>query len=389
VAFDDIRASVDSCQVRGGQAVPCSATEDDPAVILFTSGTTRAPNGVTLSHRNLIGSLQSVLVATGQLQTQGAVDDRPRVSLLSVPLFHIGAIQQLLLSMVTGGTLVFLDGRFDAVQVLRLIGQERVKAWSAVPTMVSRVVNELSTAPPGSYDVSSLRSLGMGAAAVSGTLQRRVREAFPNVVKGLAVSYGLTEASGVVAMAAGAALHDHVGTVGRVLPTVDVKIEAPDEHGNGEILVRSPGVMRGYWGAPENPLIDDQWLRTGDSGRLDAEGFLYLAGRVKDVVIRGGENVSSASVEARLLQHPAVSEAAVVGLPHPDLGEEVGAAVVLRRDQSASAEELADFASQTLSYYEVPTRWWLGPDELPKTATGKVLKREVVALHFGRPDGQP
>jgi long-chain acyl-CoA synthetase len=203
------------------------------------------------------------------------------------------------------------------------------------------------------------------------------------------VSYGLTEASGVVAMAAGAALRDHVGTVGRVLPTVDVKIEEPDEHGNGEILVRSPGVMRGYWGAPERPLIDDQWLRTGDSGRLDAEGFLYPSGRIKDVVIRGGENVSSASVEARLLQHPAVSEAAVVGLPHPDLGEEVGAAVVLRRDQIASAEELADFASQTLSYYEVPTRWWLGADELPKTATGKVLKREVVALHFGRPDGQP
>jgi long-chain acyl-CoA synthetase len=185
-------------------------------------------------------------------------------------------------------------------------------------------------------------------------------------------------------MAAGAALRDHVGTVGHVLPTVEVRIDQPDEGGNGEILVRSPGVMRGYAGAPNDTLIgDDRWLRTGDSGRLDSEGFLYLSGRAKDVVIRGGENVSSARVEERLLQHPSVSEAAVVGLAHPDLGEEVAASVVLRPGQRVSQLELAEFASQTLSYYEVPTRWRLGREELPKTATGKVLKRDVLTLHFG------
>jgi long-chain acyl-CoA synthetase len=352
---------------------PSSCDEHELAVVLFTSGTSGASKAVGLTHRALIAAIHNIV-------GRDVPDQVPpeTVALLTVPLFHIGALQQLLLAVVKGTTLAFLNGRFDPVEVLDLIEQRRIASWAAVPTMVSRVVDELERSS-GSRDVSSLRALTMGASPVPPALRARVRQHFPSAGGGLSTAYGLTEAGGAVASASGPVLEERAGTVGRVLRTVEVRIVDPDPDGTGRIWVRSPSVMVGYLDAPDQPIDDDRWLDTGDLGRLDEDGYLYLDGRAKDIVIRGGENVSCGRVERRLLEHPAVDEVAVVGLPDPDLGEQVAAAIVLRSGADVTTHELAAFAADVLPSFEVPTTWWLRSDELPKTASGKVIKRDLVS----------
>jgi long-chain acyl-CoA synthetase len=169
------------------------------------------------------------------------------------------------------------------------------------------------------------------------------------------------------------------GTVGQPLPTVELRIADPGADGIGEIQAMSPALMDGYWmDGAEQPFTDDGWLRTGDLGRLDEDGYLYVVGRSKDVIIRGGENIAAANVEQALSAHAAVAEAAVVGLPDPEFGEVVAAAVVLRGGSCSTVAELAAFARKRLAYFEVPTRWWIR-GELPTNATGKALKRTLVA----------
>jgi long-chain acyl-CoA synthetase len=378
LTFADVRAAAEGAVRGAGEhgAGDAPAGEDLPAVILFTSGTTGFPKAATLSHRSLISGVHSVLASSGQ--TPGETQRRPRPRLVSLPLFHIGSISQLLLALLSGGALVFLEGRFEPAKALRLIERHAIASWAAVPTMVSRVIDELERAPQGTYDVSGLRSVAMGAANVDGTLRIRTRDAFPGLRDGIVVSYGLTESGGVVSMAVGPSVLDRPGTVGRALPTVDIKIDDKEASGAGEVLVRSPGVMIGFWGSASDPTLgDDRWLRTGDLGFVDEEGYLFLTGRLKDIIVRGGENITSLRVETRLLEHPAVAEVAVVGLPHSDLGEEVAADVVLRAEHRASETELREFAAATLAHFEVPSRWSIGHTELPRTATGKILKREV------------
>jgi long-chain acyl-CoA synthetase len=307
-----------------------------------------------------------------------------------MPLFHIGGIQQLFTALVSGATLVFLDDRFSPGQVLSLIGREGVTNWAAVPTMVSRVLDTYE-ADPSAYDVSSLRGMVIGGSPVVESLRSRARKVFPDTSRGQGASYGLTEISGVAATATGPAVAERPGTVGRALPTVDLRIGEPgtslegqsegrpDGRAVGEVQIRTPGAMIGYWGAPDDPIFTrDRWLRTGDLGRLDEDGYLYIEGRVKDVVIRGGENIAPVRVEDRLLEHPCVAEAAVVGLPHRELGEEVAAAVVLYPGTVVERGELAAFVAERLAYFAVPTAWWFVP-ELPQNAAGKVLKKQIVA----------
>jgi long-chain acyl-CoA synthetase len=246
--------------------------------------------------------------------------------------------------------------------------RERVMVWAAVPTMVSRVLDAA-----GDHDLSCVRSVTMGGAPVSRALRERVRDVFPAVVRGAGVSYGLTEAGGVVAAGIGPALADRPGSVGRPLPLVEVRIA------DGEILVRSAAVMTGYWGVAENPVGPDGWLCTGDLGHLDDEGYLFVDGRAKDVVIRGGENISCPRVEAVLAAHPAVAEVAVVGLPDADLGERVAAVVVLRSGHPCTADALDAFARRELAPFEVPASWWVRDEPLPVNAAGKVVKSELLA----------
>lgn len=361
-----------------------SVDENDAAIILFTSGTTGLPKGAVLSHHGILSTMHSIALRTNRLPSSDGAAPPPSKALLSLPLFHIGGLQQVLNPLVTGGTLVFTEGRFDPAAVVDLIEREEIRVWSAVPTMVTRVADYLDES--GRPPVRALRTLGLGGAPVLDQLRQRVLQTFPNAVRGLAVTYGSSEAGGVVSTGAGAEVRERPGTVGRPLATAEVRIDSPDETGAGEVLVRSPSVMLGYWtgadagaehGGDDNPVTPDRWLRTGDIGRLDADGYLYITDRTKDIVIRGGENIATPHVESRLLEHPAVKEAAVVGLPHPSLGEELGAVVVLHDDAGVVAGDLAEFAREALAYFEVPTKWWFRVGPLPQNTTGKVLKRQL------------
>jgi long-chain acyl-CoA synthetase len=371
--------------VRVGTTAPePDRDEDDPAVILFTSGTTGMPRGAVLTHRGILATLQSLLVRTRRLPLDGAEPPLPSKALLSLPLFHIGGLQQVITPLVGGGTVVFSDGRFDAEGVVRIVEEEGISVWSAVPTMVTRVIDYLEESDR--QPIQSLRTLGMGGSPVVQQLRERALKWFPNVARGLAVTYGLSEACGVLATGAGDEIRRRPGSVGRPIPTAYIRIDNPDEHGVGEIVVRSPSVMLGYWAerASESgshidpgPITADRWLYTGDVGWVDRDGYLYVTDRNKDIVIRGGENIATPNVENRLLEHPAVREAAVVGLPHPTLGEELGAVVVTQPDAEVSEGDLVEFVAEKLAYFEVPSRWQLRNVPLPQNTTGKVLKRAL------------
>jgi long-chain acyl-CoA synthetase len=368
IRFADIEAVIAAAGVAGDQpATPVD--EDDPAVVIFTSGTTGFPKAAVLSHRAVLANLQSLLVVTGRLPGRSSGGRSSVVQILS--------------ALVNGTTLVFSEGRFDPVAVTELIDRERVTVWSAVPTMVARVMDHLEA---GGRELPGLRTVGMGGSFVSEEIRRRARRLFPNAQRGIGVTYGLTESGGPVTTAAGEAVAARPGCVGRVLPGCEIRIAAPDATGEGEIVVRSPSVMLGYWGGEPDGIDAERWLYTGDLGRLDDEGFLYVTGRQKDIIIRGGENIAATRVEAELLRHPGVAEAAVVGLPHPDLGEEVAAVVVARGEVTLDPVDLTQFVGRSLAYFAVPTAWWIHPGPLPQNATGKILKRELSATWPERQD---
>jgi len=380
LSFGDLRALVDDDQ-ESSELELAPINEDDPSLIIFSSGTTGAARGVLLSHRSVVANLQNLLVLTGRLPSELPDTHPGTVSLLSVPLFHLAGLQVTISTLLSGGSLIFLEGRFDAAEVLRLIEKERVRVWGSVPTMVSRVIDHEDFTR---YDTSSLVSVPMGGAVVSRELRERVHAAFPGVRGGAGTLYGLTEAGGVLAAGAGSEMERRPGCVGRPLPVVEVRIKNPDSNGVGEILARTPTAMSGYWGETSATVDAEGWVSTGDLGRLDAEGYLYVVGRSKDVIIRGGENIASVHVEQALLTHPDVIEAAVVALPHPDLGEEVGAALLLRPGADPDIAGLRSHAAQSLARFEVPTRWWIRRASLPTNAPGKILRREITNEWMGR-----
>jgi long-chain acyl-CoA synthetase len=246
--------------------------------------------------------------------------------------------------------------------------------WGSIPTMVSRVLDHPDF---GAYDTSSVSSVPMGGAAVSAELRARVSEQFTGVKSRVGSLYGLTEAGGVLAAGSGADVAARPGTVGRALPVVELAVREAGPDGTGEITARTPTMTDGYLGDPE-PIADSQgWVRTGDLGWIDDDGWLYVTGRSKDIIIRGGENIAAAHVEQALLRHPDVIEAAVVGLPDPDLGEQVAAAVVLRPGAAADVAALRAHAQAHLGRFEVPGLWWTHPGPLPTSPSGKILRRVI------------
>jgi long-chain acyl-CoA synthetase len=214
---------------------------------------------------------------------------------------------------------------------------------------------------------------------VSPELMDRLQAAFPNTERRITQVYGMAETSGTVARASGKLLRTHRGTTGHPLALVDLVIADADPHtGEGEILVRSPTQMLGYWKEEHSEVIDDAgFVHSGDLGRIDDEGLLYITDRAKDVIIRGGENIAAPHVEAALLAHPDVADVAVVGLPHADLGEEVAAAVLPRAGASLDPEQLADWVAGKIAHFAVPSRWWISEEPLPMTDAGKADKKRL------------
>ena len=371
----------------GAQPEVPDVAEDDPSVILFTSGTSGKPKAALHSQRNLLAvtgyfEYTDALAAafTGRTLEPGApVDVR---CLLTSPLFHIASLHNLVVPRIaTGSALIIPQGGFDADKILRLIEREKVTNWGAVPTMASRL---LEHGDIGRYDTSSLTAFALASAPSSTAFKQRLREEIPFAANALVDSYGLTECSTAAAVATPMDLAEAPGTLGRPIIGVTLEIRDPDgaavpEGVEGEVYVRSPYVMIGYWRNPEATaaaIDSERWLRTGDFGAV-RQGRLYLTGRRSDLILRGGENIYPVEIEQTLDEHPGVIECAVVGEPHPDLGQQVAAVVVVPEGSSVSQDDLRAFATDRLSYFKVPERWRITTEPLPRNVTGKLVRGQI------------
>jgi long-chain acyl-CoA synthetase len=357
--------------------------EDDPAVIFYTSGTTGRSKGAISTHRSMIANLQNTLfttIAGAMLGTRSPLEGGGRtVSLLTSPLFHVsGCHSGLVVGMLAGAQLVIPPGRFDPEVVLRLIEQHGVTVWGTVPTMVWRVCEYPDR---HEYDTSTVTTVAYGGSPSAAELQRKVRETFPNV-RSTSNAYGLTETSSVATVNTGEGSVRKPWSVGPPVPTVEIRIEALDgteapTGEPGEVCVRGPILMKGYWGKPEataEAIDEDGWLHTGDVGTLDDEGFLTITDRKKDMIIRGGENVYCVEIENRLVDHPAIADAAVIGVPHPSLGEEVKAIVQVEPGEKLTDAEVRQWVAAELADFKVPAYVEVRDEPLPRNASGKLLK---------------
>jgi len=363
---------------------PKAIGEDEAAVIIYTSGTTGHPKGAVITHRAWITGLMNMAFATETAMSMYPdIDNRPApaVILCTLPFFHVAGAHGLVFGAMAGGaTLIMPEGKFEPATAMLLIEKERVTRWSAVPTMVWRFCTDPDL---GRFDLSSVMDIGYGGSPSSIRHQELARKTFPGL-KAISNAYGLTESGSVFAMITGAEFEKRPDSVGQPFLTAEIRIV--DNAGltqascvRGEILVKGPFLMRGYWmQTAESKLpVRDGWLHTGDIGYLDEEGFLYVTDRRKDIIIRGGENIASAETENRILEHPDVSEVAVIGVKHLELGEEVKAFVRLNDGADVSAQEIQQWVSKKLADFKVPTLIEIREKPLPRNALGKLLKNEL------------
>ncbi|HZU71843.1 MAG TPA: AMP-binding protein [Acidimicrobiales bacterium] len=386
VPFEEVLGPVDA-----SAGLPEVAIEpEDDATIFYTSGTTGRPKGAVGTQRNICTNLMSLMfsAARGAFRARAgaAAPAQPptsaptqNASLLSVPLFHAtGCHSTLVANTASGGKLVMMY-RWNPERALELIERERITQFGGVPAMVMQVLDSPDFAK---RDTSSVRGIGYGGAPAPPELVRRIKEHFP--VGQPSNGYGLTETSSVTTLNSGPDYVRKPDSVGPPVPVVEVKVV--DDAGNplptgavGELWIKGPNVVRGYWNKPKETAdtFTDGWLHTGDVARIDDEGFVYIVDRAKDMVIRGGENVYCVEVEAALYEHPGVADAAVIGIPHPVLGEEVGAVVQLRPGSAATEEELRAHVAARLAAFKVPARVWFRDEPLPRNPAGKILKRDL------------
>jgi long-chain acyl-CoA synthetase len=301
------------------------------------------------------------------------------VYLLSVPFFHATGCHSVLVANVAAGGKLVLMHKWDAERALELIERERVTTFGGVPAMVWQVLQSPSFE---SRDVSSVQSIGYGGAPAAPELVRRMEQLFPGRTP--SNGYGLTETSSVTTMNSGVDYQRKPESVGVPVPVVDVRVV--DADGNdvpvgevGELWIQGPNVVKGYWGLPDatEQTFGGGWLKSGDLARVDDEGFVYIVDRAKDMVIRGGENVYCVEVEAVLFEHPDIADAAVIGVPHQVLGEEVGAVIVVRGGATLTADEIRAHVAGRLAGFKVPAHVYFRAEPLPRNPAGKVLKREL------------
>lgn len=344
-------------------------TDDDTAVILYTSGTTGKPKGAELTHRNMSSNAATTV---DTLINVGAND----VILGCLPLFHVFGLTCGLNAAVKAGALLTLVPRFEAAKALEVVARDRVTVLEGVPTMYAAM---LHSPDADAADMSSLRTCITGGAPMPVEILRAFERKFDcEIYEG----YGLSETAPIACFNQ-PGHQRRPGTIGIPVRGCTLRIVGDDGEDladgvPGEIAIQGENLMKGYWNRPEATAeaIPDGWFRTGDIATRDSDGYYTIVDRKKDLIIRGGYNVYPREVEEVLYEHPAVAEAAVIGIEHPDLGEEIGAAVALKRGAHAEAGELKSFVRDRLAAYKYPREIWF-VDSVPKGPTGKILRREV------------
>lgn len=359
---------------------------DDYATIMYTSGSTGHPKGSLSSHRGVLSALYSwmcmgvatKIAATQEVREQGLSP----AALVTIPLFHCtGSHSAFMLSLVVGRKMVIMH-KWDAEEALRLIEAEKITWFNGVPTMSAELQAAAETTD---RDISSLTEIMAGGAARPPDQVKKISGTFKKSVPG--IGYGLTETNALGTVNAGAFYIARPDSAGRAVPAV-TEFRIVGEDGaelpageRGELCIKSPANILGYWNKPEATAeaFVDGWFHTGDVAYLDEDGFLYIVDRIKDIIIRGGENISCLEVEAAIYAHPGVNEAVVFGLPDDRLGEIVGAAVVMREGIEMNAETLRDYLTERLAGFKIPAHIWFRTEQLPRIASGKIFKRQIKA----------
>jgi len=358
---------------------------DDDATILYTSGTTGRPKGAVSTHRAILSSIFAFSARNTIFQMSGTklkdVDgpEIPTSFILIVPLFHVTGCVPVMMSCFVAGLKLAIMYKWDAEKALEMIEREKITNFVGVPTQSWDLVNSPAFEK---YDTSSLRAVGGGGAPSPTSLVGKVNDKVKNGNPQL--GYGMTETNAFGPAITGSDYLSHPTSTGRA--TWPMIVEVRDENlkpvptgQSGEIWFFGPMLIRGYWNRPDATAetIVDGWLRSGDLGRLDADGYVYVEDRVKDMILRAGENVYGAEVESAIYEHPAVHEAAVFGVPHERLGEEVGVAILVNDGMTLTPEELWAFLDVKIAKFKIPTQVVIMTEPLPRNAAGKFLKREL------------
>jgi len=358
---------------------------DDDATILYTSGTTGRPKGAVSTHRAIISSIMAFSARNTIFQMSGTklkdVDgpEVPTSFILIVPLFHVTGCVPVMLSCFVAGLKLAIMYKWDPEKALEMIEREQITNFVGVPTQSWDLVNSPAFEK---YDTSSLRAVGGGGAPSPTSLVGKVNDKVKNGNPQL--GYGMTETNAFGPAITGSDYLSHPTSTGRA--SWPMMVEVRDENlkpvptgQSGEIWFFGPMLIRGYWNRPDATAetIVDGWLRSGDLGRLDADGYVYVEDRVKDMILRAGENVYGAEVESAIYEHPAIHEAAVFGVPHERLGEEVGVAILVNDGMTLTPEELWAFLDVKIAKFKIPTQVVIMSEPLPRNAAGKFLKREL------------
>jgi long-chain acyl-CoA synthetase len=358
---------------------------DDSATILYTSGTTGQPKGALGTHRNLLTNILSVGYSNARAalrRGEAPPEPLPKTALIVIPLFHCTALSAMLMgTMVAGHTIVFMR-KWDPLEAMAIIERERVQMTGGVPTIAWQIIEHPERSR---FDLSSLETISYGGAPAAPELVKKIWEEFGALPGN---GWGMTETTATVTSHVGEDYLNRPDSAGPPVPIADLRIVSLDGERDlpvgevGELWAKGPQIVQGYWNKPEATAATfvDGWVRTGDLARLDEEGFLYIVDRAKDMVIRGGENIYSIEVENVLFDHPAVMDAALIGLPHRTLGEEPAAVVHLAAGMEAGEEELKAWVRERLAVFKTPVRIAFLPHPLPRNANGKILKQELKAL---------
>ncbi len=365
---------------------------EDDATIFYTSGTTGKPKGAVITHRNIVSNFFNALCAQARaFLRRGEMPPAPdpgapqRVILISVPFFHATGCFAVMIPAMMAGSRLVMQRKWDAEKALELIERERVTNAGGVPTIAWQIIEHPRFAE---FDLSSLESISYGGAPSAPELVRRMKERFPKLQPGQ--GWGMTETSATAVSNTSEDYERKPSSCGVPPPTGDVRIVGGDGKDVpvgevGELWYRGPIVVRGYWQKPEATAqtFVDGWVKTGDLAKVDEEGFVYIVDRAKDMLIRGGENIYCVEVENALYDHPAVMDAAVIGIPHRTLGEEPAAVVHLKPGMKATEEELRHFVSQKIAAFKVPVKIAFLPETLPRNPNGKIMKKELKAVFAG------